>query len=93
MTKPTTPAQRETHKSNWSASGLSKKAYCQSVGINYGTFISWFKSASAPVSSGRFIALAGELPTYSTQIVLPNGIELTTTAPLSSALLKTLYHV
>ena len=92
MTPPTTPAQRELHKSNWSKSGWSKKAYCQSVGINYGTFISWLKQALAS-QSGTFLALPAAPPTYSTRIVLPNGIELTIIEPLSNELLKTLYHV
>lgn len=97
MEKRTTVAERAAHKANWSQSGQTKKCYCESAGIKYATFISWFKSGPKSTDAGQFIALPPCEPPfespYSTKILLPNGIELTVAERLSKELLKTLYHV
>ena len=44
---------------NWQRSGLTKKAYCQEIGIPHGTFFYWIKRLSAikPSSGPDFMEL------------------------------------
>ncbi len=83
-------AEREKHKAKWLASGLSKKAYSESVGIKYATFISWFKQGSG---LGKFEKLEVKGVEEELEIVLPNGIRIYSRQRLDANLLKVLRSV
>jgi hypothetical protein len=61
-TKHTTVAQRAEHISRWQQSGMSKQDYCKAKGINYLTFISWFKgrnpNETSPQPEARSMSLS-----------------------------------
>lgn len=87
--------QRALHLLNWQKSGQTKKAYSESVGIKYGTFISWFMK-KVPLVAGRFKKLEnkGESEELAQlEIVLPNGVRIYSSQKLSLALLKDLHRV
>jgi len=87
-----TKAQRLAHVEAWRHSGLSRPAYCREHGLNYSTFMSWFRLETvAEEAPGRFIALCeGEDRTGEVEIVLPNGIRIFYSGELSEALLQRL---
>ena len=94
MKRRTKASERATHKAQWAQSGQSKKAYSEQAGIKYATFISWFKPEHSKSVEGRFIALpSATSQDYSLNILLPNGIRLSTQQPLTTTLLKNLYDV
>ena len=85
--------ERTAHISRWKKSGKSKKAYCQTSGINYATFMSWFKKEREEVlSEGSFVEI-GHGPMSYIEIVFPNGIRLFSNGELSVTLLKSLSDV
>lgn len=87
--------QRALHLLNWQKSGQTKKAYSESIGIKYGTFISWFIN-KVPSVAGRFRKLASKgepEPLDRLEIVLPNGVRIYSPQKLSLALLKDLHRV
>ena len=77
-------SERLTLMTAWEKSGLTKKAYCEQEKINYGTFISWFKSekrlskAQSVESKGKFNPITIENPLSVNKVMaqLPNGVEL-----------------
>jgi len=84
--------QRQTHLDKWAESGKSKKAYSESVGLKYQTFISWFKKKKENIR-GRFQRI-GSSPTQSElRIDFPNGVSLHVWQELTKELLKTLKDV
>jgi len=83
--------ERRAHIVAWQSSGQSKKAYCELQGLNYGTFISWFKKVEEPVSD--FIVLPPPDGVARMSIELPNGVCVHYSGELSVALLQMLSHV
>lgn len=91
-----TNLEKRNHLLSWSKSGLSKKSYCQSNGLNYSHFIYWFKSIGLSESSdsGSFIPINASVEKIdSLEISLPNGIRISGDFALSSSLLKMLVDV
>ena len=83
--------ERQSHMRAWAASGQSKKAYCELQGLNYGTFMSWFKKVEQEGSD--FIALSAPVGVSKMSIELPNGVCVHYSGELSAALLQILSHV
>ena len=90
----TAKSERQDHIEKWKASGQTKKAYSQSAGIKYATFIYWFrgemKNGKEP---GRFIKLGDEPLSSGLEVKFPNGVRLYLRGPLSIDLLKMLGDV
>ncbi|MBT8449658.1 MAG: hypothetical protein KJO69_08205 [Gammaproteobacteria bacterium] len=89
--KRTSIQERQAHISAWQVSGQSKKAYCELQGLNYGTFISWFKKVEEVGSD--FIVLSPPGGVARMSIELPNGVCVHYSGELSLALLQILSHV
>lgn len=89
--KRTSKAERQWHITSWQSSGQSKKAYCESQGLNYGTFMSWFKQSE--ILGSDFIALSPSHGSGRMSIELPNGVCVHYSGELNGALLQMLSHV
>lgn len=87
-------AARMEHLQAWRSSGLSKVAYCQSHGIKYPTFMSWFKlEGSTPmVEHGQFLEIKPSTFARPLIIELPNGVRLHWSGELDATLLELLSH-
>jgi len=92
--------ERLSLMSAWETSNQTKKAYCESKRIRYGTFIYWFqeeKRIKKDGESGSFVAIKKEQPLELVQegieVVLPNGIRLLGLSQLDLSTLKMLAHV
>ena len=83
--------ERQAHIVAWQSSGQSKKAYCELQGLNYGTFISWFKKVAD--SDSDFIVLPPSGGVARMSIELPNGVCVHYSGELSVGLLQMLSHV
>ncbi len=85
-------SERIDHINYWRQSGQTKKAYCELAGIKYATFISWFKKQDVD-KVGHFVKIAKTEQRSELEIVLPNGVRLFSTAPITIDLLKNLQSV
>jgi hypothetical protein len=87
--------ERTKHIDQWLQSGQSKKDYCAQAGINYSTFIYWFKNQDS-TCPGNFVKLEKSIsPIHSAplEILLPNGIRIYSDQPITIELLKSLHGV
>jgi len=85
-------SQRQSHLDKWAESGKSKKAYSESAGIKYPTFISWFKKKKKNLQ-GRFQRIETPITRNELQIDFPNGVSLYVEQELTKDLLKILKDV
>ncbi len=88
----TKKSERIAHIAYWQQSGQTKKAYCESSGIKYATFISWFREKGSS-QEGQFVKLEKNSVLNGLEILLPNGIRIYSQDSLSLDLLKTLQNV
>lgn len=96
-----TPSERQAHLRAWSASGMSRAAYCRAQGLKYSTFMSWCKAERQQDGSsevrGHFVVLPSEAVTNELgqvlEVHLPNGIRLRIPGSLTTSLLKILNNV
>ena len=77
--------EREAHKQAWQESGKSKKAYCESEGIKYLTFISWFKEK---IPGGTFQKIKVKERVEEIELLFPNGIRLYSRQKINLEFLK-----
>ncbi|MFT5168479.1 MAG: hypothetical protein ACI8P3_003722 [Saprospiraceae bacterium] len=85
-------SQRIQHIEYWQQSGQTKKAYCDTAGIKYATFMTWFKLKEGLVS-GQFLKMEKPNNVDGLEIVLPNGIRIYSDQRLTVDLLNTLQSV
>ncbi len=95
-------SEKENHMNYWRESGQSKKAYSELAGINYPTFISWFKAERKKQKEvqegqpGSFVRLEHSTSLkkrVGVEIIFPNGIRLQSEQSITTELLKSLHHV
>ncbi|MEO0684611.1 MAG: hypothetical protein AAFY76_06065 [Cyanobacteria bacterium J06649_11] len=86
--------QRALHLQKWQQSGQSKRAYSESAGIKYQTFLSWFKDKGKQLSGHfRRIGKVQNKEVQAIKIVFTNGIELHAQHALNKELLEQLKNV
>lgn len=88
----TKESERQDHIAYWEQSGQTKKAYCESAGIKYATFISWFRN-KVESQEGQFVKLEKKSTLSGLEILLPNGIRIYSQQSLSEELLNVLQNV
>ncbi len=88
----TKESERQDHIAYWEQSGQTKKAYCESAGIKYATFISWFRNTPSS-QQGQFVKLEKKSTMGGLEILLPNGIRIYSSEHLTVELLKALQNV
>jgi len=72
--------------------GESKKGYCELMGLNYGTFMSWLRREEGESKAGEFISL-GSISMADVEVLLPNGIRLNFKGGFSKEVLKSMMDV
>ena len=86
-------SERAKHISYWQQSGQSKKAYCESAGIKYPTFMSWLKKQNGLVKTGGFVKIEKPKRNSRLEIVFSSGIRIYCQEELTIDLLKKLQSV
>ena len=86
-----TTEQMRTHYVKWQESGLSKKVFCKTNGLPYGTFMYWQKQLSTPEEGEGF----SEIPimpvcSYPVEVIFPSGVRMVFQATPSVDWLKAL---
>jgi hypothetical protein len=88
------------HIESWNNSGLSKKAYCSQVGINYGSFINQQSRILSRTEQSPLKFIERKIPEQTPissipriHLMLPSGIRIGIEGDLSAELIETVLQV